>query len=1577
MSYKNTYHFDDDDDDLSPHHPSPGYPQSRNRGRISDDEGVNDDADSVSSSDSFTTYRTYRTTATRKAVHTRDGDGYEGGERGGSDKLNRSNTDKFIHSILPSPGFSHEPPVPDLPMTAHASGSKHSSGGGNGPGDLSTSTSFSSFSSVLTPSASASSGAITSQSPTSSPMHHRNFSHGGEFSHSRQSPPSSSKRVQEHGGVEYHGRGSSNSVSSNSSSSSGHLRSKSQGRESLAPSRTPSPYRPGGLGRVSQLREKWKEREKLEANPSTDSREDPSRSRSNSRSHSITGEDEESVERFRHRSQYFRKVSDANSDSGGDIKRTERGETTRKPTWERERNHDSDRGRESDGERDRGRDRGRDQARERDQERYRDQERDMPSSKDQDLRSTTQRTHNRTGSGGNGMSGEKSRIMEKPRFGHLRTLSAAREDQEADEERDGGPPRREFNWNRDRARNQESQQSRDKERRRARDEGRDNEQGRERERERERNWGKDRDRDRERQREKDRDSARDRNEVWESQSGSEDSRSSEPKQPTSPRISEIIQRARRASLIEKGHISLEDAGVPGKPSRLASPTKDIFGGSDSLMDSSPLQPPPPILAFSPSGHNRSHSVGVAEDRRSDRFNRPGTPTSSSNTNTNSPTPSTPLQQAPSGALLAKEILSAPSSPRVQSFHSLPSSKPVFIVSTYPYSMLIAICFTGPDMAFRQMSAANQAEDMLLDLQVSQAAMDASSFEILGMEEVEVVRKDVATLRARVEGLTARLALESQIRAAAENLARLHAGNARLAEQAESQLAAATRKVDMVATELWKLSQRAAEAEKRLLQHTAAALVHGVRQAEIEARAGSARLTGEEGETLAETVETLETQLAEERTRNKILEDRLSSAEDDQGELRTVLQASLKEAVQEREEAKRRILEVQDAWDRDKIEKEQERVERARMEREREEGAERERRMVREKERLLELQSRLRDATEDVDGLQARARDTEEMLRGVWNRIGSSSTPSFSPSGSNSFRSIGRGGDDTDSQVPASPGVFGMEALVTKMDRIIRERGDLLDKVLSLQDRNEALSRQVDGGKEAQAAADRGRKANEQDLEQTIQNLQADLEELKGDRSRWELKVKELEKDLEAEVERRKRAERDLEDETVRRERVERDLDEAILHRGRAEEDLARRETGESGELEEMRRELSKGREMHDRMERTIRELEDDRDDLERRVREIQEDRTDLEVKVRETEEERDRQVQAAERSRDELEAKLNLTGTEGSRWEAEKLELEGKVRKTEEELRDVQRRYVEINDRLDDRGRRDREASEQASSEIDRLTRELRIAQQQERELKDDTLELRALLAKLKEEGEKREGEERQSALEEGRREGIEEGRKQGMEEGRRQGKEEGERLGREESLRSGQSKEAILLGQVKEAEQRLEETRESIAHGTMLIRAREVEAETLRSRSKDLESQVRSLEREAEEARKSAEEAEELRERLSLVKLQLVEYQTSSSGNGGSGNGGGAAKEELARVKRQLTEATEEVDLYRHNLEMYKERVLDLEGRIDVMAKGKGGDTGFLEALKAEKESAVRTAKAEGKRMTQLVEAMRRARND
>jgi chromosome segregation ATPase len=126
---------------------------------------------------------------------------------------------------------------------------------------------------------------------------------------------------------------------------------------------------------------------------------------------------------------------------------------------------------------------------------------------------------------------------------------------------------------------------------------------------------------------------------------------------------------------------------------------------------------------------------------------------------------------------------------------------------------------------------DDTETLLLQLLVSQAMIDAQDFEVLNMEEVEEVKNLHQQLQLRVKSQGSRLALETKIREAARNLARLHANNRELSRQANDQLQQSNRKVDQVATELWKLTQRAAEVQRRLLQHTAGTLARGVKMLE--------------------------------------------------------------------------------------------------------------------------------------------------------------------------------------------------------------------------------------------------------------------------------------------------------------------------------------------------------------------------------------------------------------------------------------------------------------------------------------------------------------------------------------------------------------------------------------------------------------------------------------------------------------------------------------------------------------------------------------------------------------------------
>ncbi|KAG0236489.1 hypothetical protein BGW42_003395 [Actinomortierella wolfii] len=127
------------------------------------------------------------------------------------------------------------------------------------------------------------------------------------------------------------------------------------------------------------------------------------------------------------------------------------------------------------------------------------------------------------------------------------------------------------------------------------------------------------------------------------------------------------------------------------------------------------------------------------------------------------------------------------------------------------------------------------KDIEIQIQISQAAVDAKGFEVLYPHQVDDIKNHHASVSNRITALTTRLALESKIRDAAQALLRLHANKKKLAEQASEHLEAANRKVDQVATELWKLTQLAAELQRTLLQHTAGVLALGVVRLEDQTR----------------------------------------------------------------------------------------------------------------------------------------------------------------------------------------------------------------------------------------------------------------------------------------------------------------------------------------------------------------------------------------------------------------------------------------------------------------------------------------------------------------------------------------------------------------------------------------------------------------------------------------------------------------------------------------------------------------------------------------------------------------------
>ncbi|CAI2180059.1 6003_t:CDS:2 [Funneliformis geosporum] len=171
---------------------------------------------------------------------------------------------------------------------------------------------------------------------------------------------------------------------------------------------------------------------------------------------------------------------------------------------------------------------------------------------------------------------------------------------------------------------------------------------------------------------------------------------------------------------------------------------------------------------------------------------------------------------PASSDISKSNTSPPRSPKIK----LPS---LVIASDLIASSEAILSLNTPK--FPGSSFLDTADEMLMQILISQAVIDSKSFEILSLEE------DHSLLTTRIAALTSKLSLESKIREAASSLARLHASNKRLSRQATDHLATANRKVDQVATELWKLTQRAGEVQRKLLQHMAGVLSIGIRKLE--------------------------------------------------------------------------------------------------------------------------------------------------------------------------------------------------------------------------------------------------------------------------------------------------------------------------------------------------------------------------------------------------------------------------------------------------------------------------------------------------------------------------------------------------------------------------------------------------------------------------------------------------------------------------------------------------------------------------------------------------------------------------
>ncbi|EJD48518.1 hypothetical protein AURDEDRAFT_112954 [Auricularia subglabra TFB-10046 SS5] len=127
------------------------------------------------------------------------------------------------------------------------------------------------------------------------------------------------------------------------------------------------------------------------------------------------------------------------------------------------------------------------------------------------------------------------------------------------------------------------------------------------------------------------------------------------------------------------------------------------------------------------------------------------------------------------------------------------------------------------------------DEMLMSLLASDALVDSRDLQVLSFEEVDELKKEQQVLASRVEALTKKLALETKIRDAALSLQNLNQSHKRMSKPTTEQLDVANRKVDNAQKELYRVSERANEVRRKLLEHRAGVLAFSLRAMEAKGR----------------------------------------------------------------------------------------------------------------------------------------------------------------------------------------------------------------------------------------------------------------------------------------------------------------------------------------------------------------------------------------------------------------------------------------------------------------------------------------------------------------------------------------------------------------------------------------------------------------------------------------------------------------------------------------------------------------------------------------------------------------------
>lgn len=129
-----------------------------------------------------------------------------------------------------------------------------------------------------------------------------------------------------------------------------------------------------------------------------------------------------------------------------------------------------------------------------------------------------------------------------------------------------------------------------------------------------------------------------------------------------------------------------------------------------------------------------------------------------------------------------------------------------------------------------------ANDPVAMYLLTETAMgDSMNYEILSVEEVEGLKKELRVLSSRTNATKRKLTLELKLRDAAMSLSRLHnqghgdydsdgpGHNETDTNKASEELAASNRKCEELSMEIWYSERKVQEIQKRLLEHTAGVL----------------------------------------------------------------------------------------------------------------------------------------------------------------------------------------------------------------------------------------------------------------------------------------------------------------------------------------------------------------------------------------------------------------------------------------------------------------------------------------------------------------------------------------------------------------------------------------------------------------------------------------------------------------------------------------------------------------------------------------------------------------------------------